>query len=151
MRMRRVEAMLSARRNSVMKRSRVGNPVKSWGSRTYRMTSRMRRESAMLMDRKPSSRNGPIGRIISRMATNSPIVNKRSPFRNIRDRFDLGRAAAVMGAKGPSRRQILLAIVAVSVYPIDISQDFGDRDVELSRNFATDLGVLKEKAGQRFI
>src|SRR5690349_13764252 len=69
------------------------------------MTSSTRIESAMLMDRKPSSRNGETGRIISRMVPSRPKVSNRSPLRNRRARLDLGLAGLIggklrMGAKG---------------------------------------------------
>src|SRR6187401_1783326 len=130
------------------------------------MTSRIRSDRAMLMERKPSSRNGPTGNIIRRMVPNRPTVNSRSPLRNKRLRLDLGSAATALieskkirwpmpttkahlprrhgtgsdvqaiaaGQIGPSRRQILLTIIAVGVDPVDVSEDLGHRHVELSRN-----------------
>ncbi len=52
------------------------------------MASKMSRESAMLMASNPSSRNGGIGRISSRIVPNKPTTSKTSPFLNSFDRLD---------------------------------------------------------------
>src|SRR4026207_1621893 len=126
------------------------------------MTSRIRSDRAMRMERKPSSRNGPTGHIIRRKVRDTAMVKSRSPLRDNRLRFDLGSAAAALiesketrwpmtttraglprrhgtgsdaqaiaaGQIGPSRRQILLTIIAVGIDPVDVSEDLGHRQVQ---------------------
>ncbi len=72
-------ATFRARRNKVMKRSRVGKPLKSAGLRKYRMTSKVSSESAMLVARRQSSRTGGTGRISKRTVPKSPTMSQTSP------------------------------------------------------------------------
>lgn len=73
---------MSASRNSVMNRSKVGKPVNSAGVRRYKITSSVRSESPMLTVRSKSSRNGGTGRINSRIVPKSPKISHKSPWRS---------------------------------------------------------------------
>ncbi len=74
----RVEATFNESRNNVMNSSKEGNPVKSDGSRRYRITSNVSNDSEMLMASSVSSRKLGIGTISNRTVPSKPTASHRS-------------------------------------------------------------------------
>ena len=83
---------MSDRRNNVRKRSNVGKPLNSEGVRTYRITSSVSNDSAMLTLSKQSNIGGATGRISNITVPNNPAISHRSPWRSSSRKLVLSRA-----------------------------------------------------------
>src|ERR1051325_7022014 len=108
------------------------------------MTSTTSNESAMLMARSESSRNGGTGRISRRMVPKRPATSHRSPWRNSLLRLEGGAAML-------RRHLILFRVIPVTIHAIDPGEDFRHCGVKLGGNFTTDAAMLEHEPGQRLV